>query len=219
MCGRYSQTKDAETVARRFNAAGDAGPARFNIAPTQNAPVIGFAKSGPRLTSLRWGLVPSGAKDPSVGVRLINARAETLSKKPSFREAFRKRRCLVPADGFYEWRDGGGGKKSPVRVVRKDRGLFAMAGLWERWRRPDGSDLVTFCIVTVAANDLMRPVHERMPLILPPERETDWLNPALTDPQRLLEPLSCEELEIYPVSSAVNSARNESPECAEAVAA
>ena len=162
-------------------------------------------------------MIPSWAKDPSIGNRLINARAETLTEKPSFRSAFRRRRCLVLADGFYEWRQIPGQKgKVPMYIQMKDRELFAFAGLWEHWNAPDGSHILSCTIITTSPNPLMEEIHNRMPVILPKEGYSLWLSPDEEDPQmlsELLRPYPHEEMMAYPVSTMVNSPANESPEC------
>ena len=218
MCGRYSQTADAGKLARRFGLE-PPGPgffSRYNIAPSQDAPVIaGDAPKNLRL--MRWGLVPAWAKEASIGHRMINARAETVAEKPSFRRAFESRRCLAPADGFYEWRKLEGSRaKIPMRFVLKSREPFAFAGLWDIWRKPDSGELRSFTIITTAANELLRPIHDRMPVILRPEDEEKWLDPGLSDPNRLssfLKTYPAEEMEAYEVSTRVNSPKNDDPAC------
>lgn len=169
-----------------------------------------------RLSLMRWGLIPSWAKDTAIGNRMINARAETLAEKPSFRKAFEKRRCIVPADSFFEWRKTNGKTKIPVRFVLKSREPFAFAGLWETWRKPDGQELRSFTIITTAANDLLRPIHDRMPVILRQSDEGKWLDPSAADAAKLtllLAQYPAEAMESYDVSTLVNSPRNDVPEC------
>ena len=214
MCGRYSITANPEQVAARFDVAvpEELARPRYNAAPTQELPVV-LDDGGKQMALLRWGLVPRWAKDVSVGNKLINARAESLAEKPSFRDAFKRRRCLVPADGFYEWQGGGDGKQ-PIRFTLKEGGLFALAGLWEQWRRPDGSELRTFTIITTEANDLVAPAHNRMPVILLPEYEALWLDQG-AGPEvwsDLLRPYPPDRMAAYPVSKAVNTPGNDSPE-------
>jgi putative SOS response-associated peptidase YedK len=164
---------------------------------------------------MQWGLIPSWAKDPSIGNKMINARAETLTEKPSFKRLIGKRRCLVVADGFYEWAKQGRGKM-PMRFVLKSGEPFAFAGLWDRWKKPDGGPLDSFTIITTQANDLLKPIHDRMPVILGEGDEEIWLDPKVADSIRLvsvLKPFSPELMEGYFVSRLVNSPRNDLPEC------
>ena len=163
---------------------------------------------------MRWGLIPSWAKDPSIGNRMINARGETVAEKPSFRNALQRRRCLVLADGFYEWQKVGKAKR-PMRIVLKSREPFAFAGLWESWRNPDGEAVRSCTIVTTQANEALRPIHERMPVILPREMEEFWLDGDVTDPAALTDVLLSypdESVEAYEVSSLVNKATNNGPD-------
>ncbi len=216
MCGRYTQTQTLKALAERFGALADgidSGP-RYNIAPSQQA-VIVRAEQRPVLRNARWGLVPSWAKDPAIGHTLINARAETVSEKPSFKRAQESRRCLVPADGFYEWARKGS-NKIPHRFTLKDGGLFSFAGLWETWRAPDGGSLESFTIVTTQANDLLKSVHDRMPVILRREDEPLWLDPktgATAQVKGLLRPYPAEEMAAAEVSPLVNSPKNDGPDC------
>ena len=212
MCGRFSLTVNEAELNLRFEIAGGEAPyiSRYNCAPTQMLAVITDQERN-KLSYYRWGLVPSWAKDPSIGNKMINARAETLSEKPSFRSALRNRRCLVPADGFYEWKMNG--KKTPYRIFLKEPRIFSFAGLWEKWKAPDGSLLHTFTIITTAANEFMSNIHERMPVILSPQDENRWLSE--TDESRILSmlrPCPPELMDAYPVSDLVNSPRNEGPE-------
>jgi putative SOS response-associated peptidase YedK len=191
---------------------------RYNIAPTQ--PVLAIANDHPdRVAHFRWGLIPSWAKDASIGSRLINARAETLAEKPAFRTALRRRRCLVPADGFFEWRMSGK-SKTPMYFRLKTGGLFAFAGLWDVWHGPDGSEIPSCTLITGQPNELVKPIHDRMPVILPSEHYEQWLNPGEQEPAALhamLVPYPASEMEAYPVSRAVNSPKNDSPQCIEPV--
>lgn len=217
MCGRYTLTITGSMLADWFGIAEgelDLVP-RYNIAPTQE--VLTVISDGQRnhARPMRWGLIPSWAKDISIGSRMINARAETLAEKPSFRTALRKRRCLVPADGFYEWQQTGG-RKRPMRIVLRSREPFAFAGLWDTWRSPEGEAITSCTIVTTSANSLMEPIHSRMPVILPRENEAAWLAPDNEDVQALcglLLPYPSERLEAYEVSGLVNSPRNETSQC------
>lgn len=220
MCGRYTQTAGLDVLRDRFLL--DCAPAevlpRYNIAPGQDAPVV-LAQGGRRLEPLRWGLIPAWAKDPAIGSRLINARCETALEKPAFRSALARRRCLVPADGFYEWK-GLGRAKVPFRFHRRDKELFAFAGLWDEWKGPEGRPLRSFAILTTEANASVRPVHPRMPVILYPEDEGAWLDAAAT-PEDLLDglaPYPPDALTAYPVSRRLNSAQNDDRSLIEPVA-
>ena len=192
-------------------------PLRYNIAPTQRvAAVRQQAETDRELVQLRWGLIPSWAKDAAIGSSLINARSETAAKKPSFRSAMRKRRCLIPADGFYEWRRVGG-EKQPYLIGLLDDAVFAFAGLWEAWDK--GGERVESCtILTTSANELLKPLHDRMPVIVAPADYAQWLDPAIVDPaevQPLLRAYPPDQMRYYPVDSRVNSPRNDDPQCAE----
>lgn len=161
-----------------------------------------------------FGLIPHWAKDPRIGVQCINARAETVDKKPAFREPLRKRRCLVISDGYFEWKHEGK-TKAPYRVVMKSGDVFAFAGLWDAWKRPDGTEIKTFAIITTESNGLTREFHERMPAILTRENEPLWLSPAVSEPRTLLpllKPYPIEEMTMYPVSPLINKATNKGPE-------
>jgi putative SOS response-associated peptidase YedK len=221
MCGRYSLTK-LENLLRqftflRFFPAPVPDPPRYNIAPSQSILVI--ANNHPdRLEHFRWGLIPSWAKDPSIGSRLINARAETLAEKPVFRTALRRRRCLVPADGFFEWRVGPGKTKTPMYIHLKSRELFAFAGLWDVWHSPDGSEVHSCTLITGVPNELVKPIHDRMPVILPKEAYEKWLDPMEQEPDALRDLFAsypASQMEAFAVSRAVNSAKNDSPQCIE----
>ncbi len=221
MCGRYSLAVPGDIVAELFALVGspEISP-RWNIAPTQSVGVIRAAPDGARhLSPLRWGLVPTWAKDAKIGNRMINARSETAASKPSFRNALRRRRCIVPADGFYEWRRTVDGKV-PTRIQRRDGTPMALAGLWERWSRGP-EPLETFTILTTTPNHLLRPIHDRMPVILAPDDWQRWLDPDQQD-ARVVEPLMIPypdgELEAFAVSTRVNSPRHDDPECAAPVA-
>lgn len=188
---------------------------RYNIAPTQPVAVVRLDREGRRreFTLMRWGLIPSWAKDIGIGNRLINARAETLTEKPAFRTAFRRRRCLIPADGFYEWQKQAT-RKQPYFIGLPDRRPFAFAGLWEHWEGADGSVLDSCTIITTAANERVRVLHDRMPVILERADFADWLNPSTTLDRllHLLRPYPFEML-LYPVSTLVNAPENDRPEC------
>ncbi|MBO8140637.1 MAG: SOS response-associated peptidase [Firmicutes bacterium] len=216
MCARYTLTDPGELLVRQFRltALPPNYRPRYNIAPTQPVTVV-LNGSRRRAATFRWGLIPAWAKDPSIGRRLINARAETVAVKPSFRHSLRRRRCLIPADGFYEWRDAGG-RKQPVRVVPARRELMAFAGLWDRWQSPDGEEIYSCVIITTGANELLRPIHDRMPVILRPQDYDLWLDEGVQEPEAvlpLLRPCPSPELRAYPVSTYVNSPRNDGPAC------
>jgi putative SOS response-associated peptidase YedK len=220
MCGRYSITTPVEALRRLFCLAGPAPnlAARYNVAPCQDVPVVRAAGDGARsLAMLRWGLVPSWAKDAGIGNRLINARLETVHEKPSFRAAAVARRCILPADGFYEWKKEGKAKQ-PYRICLEDGAPFGFAGLWERWRDPAGSVMETCAILTTEANEALRAIHHRMPVILDPAGYAAWLDPGETDAVAALSlprPIAARRLVAYPVSRYVNAARNDDPACIE----
>ena len=215
MCGRYSLISDLQDLARQFEFDGtdfEHSP-RYNVAPTQS--VLTVTNRGERRAEcMRWGLIPSWAKDPSIGNRMINARGETVAQKPSFRNALQRRRCLVLADGFYEWQKVGKGKR-PVRILLKSGEPFAFAGLWETWRNPQDETVRSCTIVTTQANELLRPIHERMPVILPRELEEFWLDGDVTDSAALtdiLVPYPDDAMDYYEVSPLVNKATNDGPD-------
>ena len=220
MCGRYTQSKSAEIIAKAFQIdnVSDIKP-RYNIAPTQSVlTVLQPAASANRQSKmLHWGLIPSWAKDRKMGSKLINARAETVAEKPAFRSAFRKRRCLVVADGFYEWQPQENKKqKQPFYFRLSDGEPFALAGLWEHWQDATGEEIESCTVLTTEANDLMRPIHNRMPVILEAKNYDLWLDPEGTKPevlQPLLHPYPPEEMTAYPVSTVVNKPVNDSAEC------
>lgn len=193
-------------------------PARYNVAPTQEMPVVRKGAESPRaLVRMKWGLIPSWAKDASVASKMINARGETIAEKPSFRSAFAKRRCLIPADGFFEWSTREGAKQ-PYLIGFDDRRPFAFAGLWERWTGGE-APMVTFTIVTTEATEALRPIHHRMPVILPPEAYDDWLNVDEVAPdaaQRLIGSFDAADFGARPVSNRVNNVRNDDPDVLEA---
>jgi putative SOS response-associated peptidase YedK len=217
MCGRFTLHHTEDEIIARFAVAEVAAQTelfepRYNVAPSQYVAAV-IERDHRQLVGLKWGLIPSWAKDPAIGNRMINARAETLAEKPSYRQALAKRRCLIPADGFYEWKKAQGGSQ-PYHVRRRDGALFAFAGLWEEWKDEAGRALETCTIITVEPNDLMAKIHDRMPAILKPEHEELWLDakasysPALT---QLLRSYPDGELEAYPVSRAVNSPAHNDP--------
>lgn len=218
MCGRYSLTHNEQEIQERFQVDSFCHThltPRFNIAPSQGVPVVVFANNRRELGLFTWGLIPSWTKDLHKAKPLINARAETLADKPSFKRALASRRCIIPADGFYEWQKTTSGKL-PMRIRLKSDELFGLAGLWEEWRGPDGHTVQTCTIITVVANSLLAGIHDRMPAILPPDMESTWLNPTMHDASKLLTllmPYPDNQLEAYPVSRLINSASVESPEC------
>jgi putative SOS response-associated peptidase YedK len=223
MCGRYSLTTAPEAMRRLFDIGGpllNLEP-RYNIAPTQEAPVIRLAPDGTReLAMLRWGLVPSWSKDgPDSKFSTINARAETVADKPAYRSAFRDRRCLVPADGFYEWRKEKTGKQ-PFRFTMADGEPFAMAGLWERWRRPEGGELQSFTIIVTDANALVAPVHDRMPVILDGAAAARWLEGGSRQAMLgLLKPFDAARMKAVMIGKRVNSPANDDPAIIEPISA
>ena len=217
MCGRYVLVSPAEVIAEYFGLSEvPVYPPRYNIAPTQHALVVRETPAGEREAAmLRWGLIPAWAKDPAIGGRMINARAEGLADKPAFRAAFRRRRCLVPADGFYEWSPVAGGRKQPYFIRFVSGAPLALAGLWEEWRSPGGDAVATFTIVTTAANEALHAIHDRMPVLVAPADHDEWLSSP--NPSALLAPWAAEPFEIRPVSTRVNSVQNDAPELLERV--
>jgi putative SOS response-associated peptidase YedK len=218
MCGRFTRSQTIDEIAEAFFAdivEADLGPS-YNVAPTQN--IVSIAgNSVKRLVAMRWGLIPSWAKDDSMASKLINARAETVAEKPSFRDAFKKRRCLIIADGFYEWKKAGT-EKIPHYIRLKSKEPFAFAGLFDHWEAPEGKVLTTCTIITTEANELMSNLHERMPVILPREQYELWLDASVKNQDTLkemLKPYSPDLMEAYPVSRMVNSPSNNSPKCVE----
>lgn len=211
MCGRYSLTTPVEAMAGLFEFSERPNLApRYNIAPTQGVPVVVRTDSGARaLRILRWGLVPSWAKEIGTAP-LINARAETVADKPSFKTSLRRRRCLVPADGYYEWQTTVPGKQ-PYRIVMKDGGVFAFAGLWDRWQSPEGSEIESCAFVTLAPNDMLAAIHDRMPAILPKESYAAWLDPVASVGalMGLLKPYPQDLMRAYPVAKRVGQVAND----------
>jgi putative SOS response-associated peptidase YedK len=220
MCGRYTLVTKREDLAKAFDLPLDAFPEslppRYNIAPSEPMLVL-LRDPEIRAAHVRWGLVPGWAKDPSIGNRLINARRETLATRGAFRDSFHERRCLVPADGFYEWLDAGARKpRVPHYVRRGDAQPFTFAGLWSSWRGPGGEELLSATIVTTDANHLVGRIHDRMPVIVRPADRAAWMDPSLHDARelgRLLEAPDAEELELYPVSRYVNNADHDGDLC------
>lgn len=217
MCGRYSITTPLEAMRGLFDFTGTPNlRPRYNVAPSQDVPIVRLRENGAgrEIAQVRWGLVPGWARDLSISAKLINARAESVAGKPSFRSAFKRRRCLVPADGFYEWQNRGGDKQ-PYRIARPDGGAFAFAGLWERWRAPGGGTVESCTILTTQANATLAPIHGRMPVVLDPGAYGPWLD-AAAEPERLhalLVPAPDELLTAYAVSPRVNNVRNDDAGC------
>ena len=220
MCGRFTLTVDPDEL--REALPGFAIPSgmapRYNIAPSQ--PVAVIANDGKNQVDFyTCGLIPSWAKDPQIGSRMINARAESLTEKPSFRNAFKYRRCLILADGFYEWQaheDRGKVSKTPMYIRMKNSDIFAFAGLWDRWNSPDGSEVLSCTIITTEPNDFMKAIHNRMPVILPKESYAQWLDTEEKDPaglQGLLKAYPAEQMIAFPVSRKVNDPASDTPEC------
>jgi putative SOS response-associated peptidase YedK len=213
MCGRYSLTSPPEVIKERFKLRWlPEISAHYNIAPSQMIPVVRDSEKGRELVLLKWGLIPSWSKDPAIGTKLINARAETLAEKPSFRNAFKRRHCLIPADSFYEWKAMRKGKQ-PYCIGMADHALFGMAGLWEQWLSPEGQALQSCTIITTAANELVWELHERMPLIIQPGDYDAWLDASNPNAGELLKPFPSELMNYYPVSVRVNNVRNDDAEC------
>ena len=216
MCGRFTLFTDIEEIKERFEIQGSFDEEyqfSYNIAPSQS--VLSVINDGVRnrLGYLRWGLIPYWAKDEKVGYKMINARAETISEKASFRNAYKKKRCLIVADSFYEWKKTPE-RKIPMRIKLKNHAPFGMAGLWESWKSPEGISIYSCSVITTVPNELMTSIHDRMPVILKPEDEKDWLNPSINDPaylQQYLKSFDSEQMEAFEVSTDVNSTKNNSP--------
>ncbi len=219
MCGRFVQTASTAQLVDRFHvdelALDDPVAPSWNVAPRADVLTIVDQDGVRRMGRMRWGLVPSWAPDPSIGDRMINARAESVREKPAFRPAFERRRCIIPADGFYEWRAGPGARRQPMFIGPRDGGSLAFAGLWEVWRDPDAPDaawLRTCAVVTTAANAVVAPIHDRMPVMLGATEWSDWLardDADLAHLATLLDPAPDDLLTTWPVSTRVNSARND----------
>ena len=221
MCGRYTLATPLGELAEQFGFDGPLPDLRpsYNVAPTQEVATVVEGGEGRRLEMSRWGLIPAWADDPGIGARMINARSETVAEKPSFKKAFKQRRCLIPADGFYEWRKENGGKQ-PYYIRTQSGRPFAFAGLWESWSR-NGEGIQSCTILTTGANDFLQEIHHRMPVILPPEVYDLWLDPGIREPDQLLPLLAQypgEAMEAYPVSRRVNSPSNNEPGCIERAA-
>ena len=225
MCGRITLSTDKDDLQSRWGFIDPSGvldliKPRYNIAPSQNSPTLMVKEDRRVLVMMRWGLVPFWAKEPSIGYKMINAKSETLTEKPSFRKPFKEKRCLVLADGFYEWEKTDKKNKVPYRFVLKNRQPFAFAGLWDVWKTPEGDTLLSFTIITTRANELMERIHDRMPVILNEKDEAKWLDPEFKDTDKLsslLQPYPSEQMVAYKVSTIVNSPKNDTPSCIEPV--
>ncbi len=219
MCGRFRLGKGKEALKEYFGAEGDVEwSPRYNIAPTQPIPAVRQNAGKPvrELSLLRWGLIPYWAKDAAIGYKMINARSETASTMPAFREALKGRRCLIPADGFYEWKKLAQGKQ-PYCFTLREESIFAFAGVWDRWKAPRGTVVETCSILTSLPNELAARVHERMPVILPPDSYDLWLDPGFRNLQEvceMLKPYSAAEMKCFPVGRRVNTVSNDDAECA-----
>jgi putative SOS response-associated peptidase YedK len=222
VCGRYRLSRNGKQVAEEFAVEEEIEwSARFNIAPTDQVPTIRQDRSEPtrHLALMRWGLIPFWAKDPSIGVKTINGMSETAATKPAFREAMKTRRCLIPADAFYEWVRGPK-EKQPYSFGMADGSSFAFAGLWERWKDSAGQQVLSCTILTTKPNALVADIHDRMPAILRPDDYDLWLDPGITDPAQvidLLAPFEPKLMKKYPVSTRVNSVKNDDAECAKEI--
>lgn len=219
MCGRFRLSRSKEIIAQHFDIADEVEwSPRYNIAPAQRVAVVRQNPERPvrQFSTMRWGLIPFWSKDASVGYKMINARAETVAEKPAFREPFRNRRCLIPVDGFYEWKEEGKSKQ-PYHFGMADNSLFAFAGLWDRWKNPQGDVIETCSIITTTPNALLADVHDRMPAILPLSNYDLWLDPGFKntgDLKELLRPFDAGRMRRYPVSTRVNLVKNDDPDCA-----
>lgn len=216
MCGRFTLTAEVSELQQEFSFANFTHeiPPRYNIAPSQPVAVIANEPNY-KIDFFVWGLIPHWAKDAQIGNRLINARAETLAQKPAFRGPFRYHRCLILADGFYEWKKENG-SKTPILVKLKSNKPFAFAGLWDSWQSPDGSEIRSCTIITTSPNSLLTPIHDRMPVILPPAEYLTWINPEPVSPNelsQLLRPYPADEMVAYPVSRRVNDPQFDDPQC------
>lgn len=212
MCGRFQLSVKGRHISERFNIEvfDEFYKPNYNSAPSQKLPLI-TNEEPHKLNYYRWGLIPSWAKDPKIGYKMINTRSETVLEKPSFRTAFKKRRCLVPANGFYEWKKNK--DKTPYRIFLKNEEIFSMAGIWETWYDAEKRPVHTFSILTTTPNELMKDIHDRMPVILPREFESVWLNePDDQKLKELLHPFNADKMDAYPVSGQVNSPANNGPE-------
>ncbi len=224
MCGRYTLATIEEHLVQEFDVLQtDIIESRYNIAPTQSAPIVRMMDGDRRrqLDTMRWGLIPHWAKDSTIGNRMINARSESVDSKPSFRKPFRSQRCLIPCTGFYEWKKVEGGtpsrpKKQPYYIRRQDERVFAFAGLWDRWHGPEGEAIESYAILTTEPNDLLRPLHNRMPVIIAPNDYDLWLATNIQDVDSLkplFQPYAGDEFAAYTVGTQVNNPANDHPSC------
>ncbi len=218
MCGRFSFSPLAKIIENRFDVKVDSNyKPRYNSAPTQNLAVISN-KDPEVLSYYRWGLIPFWAKDAKIGSRMINAKAETITEKPSFRNPFKRKRCLVLSDGFFEWKKISPKEKIPYRILMKDESLFSLAGIWDTWKNEENELIDSFSILTIGPNELMANIHNRMPVILSRKDEETWLSENNEDVlKNLLKPFPSEEMTAYPISKLVNSAANDTPQILEPV--
>ena len=218
MCGRFRLGKGREALKKHIRAEGDVDwDPRYNVAPGQGVAAVRQDPVEPKreIVILRWGLIPFWAKDPNSGYKMINTRSETAVEKPAYREALRSRRCLIAADGFFEWKKLGK-EKQPYCFTLPDEGILAFAGVWDRWKSTDGKSIESCSILTTAANELVQDVHDRMPVIVRPDEYDLWLDPGYKDMNgiaELLRPISPVAMKKYPVSSRVNSVKFDDPEC------
>lgn len=217
MCGRYTLFAEFEDIINRFNIEGGINEDdyffSYNVAPSHSVLSVINDGSKNQIGYLRWGLIPPWAKDEKIGYKMINARAETLSEKNSFKSSYKNKRCLIVADSFYEWKRLDSKTKTPIRIKLKSDQLFAMAGLWEQWKSPNGEAIFSCTVITTTPNELVKDIHDRMPVILKPEDEQIWLDPNIKNTERLnqfLKPLPEKLMEAYEVSSLVNSPKNNS---------
>jgi putative SOS response-associated peptidase YedK len=222
MCGRFALYRSLEEIKEAFDIqqVNFALEPSYNVAPTQDVAVVVQREEGNTLETMRWGLIPFWAKDPSIGSRMINARSETVHEKNSFKRPLKSQRCLIIADGFFEWQKTGQ-SKVPMFIQLKSKRPFGFAGLYDVWRSPEGEAITSCTIITTDANDFIRPIHDRMPVILPKQGEGIWLNPAIQridELRSVLAPYPADEMEAYEVSRLVNSPSNNTPECIRPIA-
>jgi putative SOS response-associated peptidase YedK len=223
MCGRYRLSRDGNQIIEDFAVDGELEwSPRYNIAPTDLVPVIRQDAKRPVRSGelMRWGLIPYWAKEASIGLKTINGMAETAAIKPAFRQSMQFRRCLIPADGFYEWARSGAKAKQPYNFGMADDSMFAFAGLWDRWKDPSGDAILSFTILTTRPNALVADIHNRMPAILQRDQYDSWLDPGITDPDKvadLLAPFDPRKMRKYPVSQLVNSVKNDDAQCAQEI--